>query len=122
MSHHKMTKEEEEERDHFKKVVGAFNNYKRDSKDRLAKAHLNLKNIPLEHQKILVKHSHLANLQQLDSCVELNSNIIADITADAESMFENQASCQFSTVLPDSASCGHLGHFPNDLGTNAMWI
>ena len=99
-----MTKEEEEEREHFKKVVGAFNNYKRDSKDRLAKDLLNLKNIPLEHQKILNKHSYMANLQQLDSCVELNSNIIAEITSEAESMFENQAICFFN-LDPLRAPC-----------------
>jgi formiminotetrahydrofolate cyclodeaminase len=72
MSHYKMTKEAEEEKEHFKKVLQAFGNYKRDSKERLQRSHVHLKNIPLEHQKILAKHSHLQSLQQLDSCVELN--------------------------------------------------
>ncbi len=86
----KMSKEAEEEREHFKKVVDALNNYKRDSKERLAKAHLNLTNIPLGHQKLLDKHGHQANLKQLDNCIELNMTIISEITSDAESMFENQ--------------------------------
>lgn len=86
----KMSKEAEEEREHFKKVVDALNNYRRDSKERLARAYTNLKNIPLEHQKLLAKHGHQANLQQLDSCIELNMAIISEITSDAESMFENQ--------------------------------
>ena len=95
----RMSKEAEEEREHFKKVVDALNNYKRDSKERIARASVNLKNIPLEHQKLLAKHGHQANLQQLDSCVELNMAIISEITSDAESMFENQVTYNYPFIF-----------------------
>ena len=86
---HEMTKEEIEEREHFRKVIGAFKAYQCDSKQRITKSHMNLKRLPLAHQQLLVKHGFKEGLQSLESCVDLNHNVLANIISDAATMFDN---------------------------------
>ena len=84
-----MTKEEIEEREHFRKVIAAFKAYQCDSKQRITKSYMNLKRLPLAHQQLLVKHGFKEGLQSLESCVDLNHSVLADIISDAATMFDN---------------------------------
>ena len=104
-----MSKEEIEEREHFRKVLAAFKAYRHDSKDRLAKSHMNLKKIPLEHQRILNKIGFQEELSTLDSCVELNHKILQDIIADASSMFDNSTSASREEVIASQKIEGKNG-------------
>lgn len=84
-----MSKEEMEERQHFRRVVQAFKNYKRDSKERIQRTQNHLKRIPLEHQKLLAKHGFQEGLLNIDACVELNYAVIEDLIADVANIFDN---------------------------------
>ena len=84
-----MTKEEIEEREHFRKVIAAFKSYKRDSEARLSRSHMNLKRLPLAHQQLLIKYGFKIGLENLESCVELNHNVLTAIISDASTMFDN---------------------------------
>ena len=46
----KMSREELDEREHFKNVVDAFGGYKRDSADRIARTREQIKRLPLDQQ------------------------------------------------------------------------
>ena len=83
-------KEVDQERIHFFKIVQALKNYPFDSKDRIQRTKNFLKDIPVEHQRLLNKHSYQSNLVKLEKCIDLNTEIINGIIEDAETMFENQ--------------------------------
>ena len=84
-----MTNEEKEEMEHFRKVIAAIRSYKRDSEARLARSHMNLKRLPLAHQQCLIKHEYKSGLENLQSCIHLNHNILSEIISDAPTMFDN---------------------------------
>ncbi len=84
-----LSREEHEEREHFKKVVSAFQSYKRDSIDRLRRTERHLKKLPLDQQKLLAKQGYQESLKALESCVELNYAVIQEIIADVSKLFEN---------------------------------
>jgi hypothetical protein len=73
------TKEETEERKHFRKVVKAFRNYSRDSKDRLHRTMDYLKKIPLKHQQMINQLGFEDSLKSIDNCIELNANVLNEI-------------------------------------------
>ena len=47
-----MSREEMDERAHFKKVIDAFQNYKRDSVDRITRTRDQIKKLPLDQQNV----------------------------------------------------------------------
>ena len=115
-----MTKEEIEEREHFRKVITAFKSYKRDSNARLSRSHMYLKRLPLSHQQLLIKHGFKTNLENLESCIELNHNVFSEIISDASTMFDNSsytaedADKEPSTMYPNDG----LGRWPNNIYFN----
>ena len=89
-----MTPEEKEEIEHFRSVLGAIRNYKRDSERRIQKSQLDFRKIQLRHQEMLIKHGFLENLQKLETCVAINHSILDQIIADAANLFDNAARSQ----------------------------
>ena len=71
-----MSREEKEEREHFKRIVMALKNYKLDSEDRLQRTRSNLRKISLKQQKILNNLGYSDKLDSIESCVDLNYDII----------------------------------------------
>lgn len=84
-----MSREESDERAHFKKVIDAFKNYRGDSVDRISRTRDQIKRLPLDQQNMLERHGYLKGLSALETCVELNYVVIQDIIADAAGLFEN---------------------------------
>lgn len=84
-----LTKEEEEEREHFCKVVSAFLQYKNNSLSRIHRTKQHLRKFPLEQQKILASNGFQEHLDALETCVELNYEVVKLIVADVNTMFEN---------------------------------
>jgi len=78
-----------DERAHFKKVIEAFANYKRDSIDRLTRTRDQIKRLPLDQQNMLERHDYQKSLSALETCVELNYAVIQEIIDDAAGIFEN---------------------------------
>merc|ERR1719232_1935551 len=85
-----MTKEANEEMQHFKKVINAFKSYKRDSDIRLNRSNINLKRLPLQHQQIINKHGFKSNLESLQSCIDLNYRVLSEMIAETDKMFDNR--------------------------------
>jgi len=83
------TKEEEEERLHFQKVVNAFRLYKKHSLEAIKRRENYLVTLPVDHQKMLRKHGYQDGLEELKSGVEQNNKIIGHILSDVDHMFEN---------------------------------
>ena len=83
------SREEREEREHFKRIVLALKNYKADSLDRLDRSRANLRKVPLRQQKILNTLGYSDRIDSLESCVELNYDIIKMMIEDLDKMFEN---------------------------------
>ena len=86
----RMTKEAQEEAQHFKRIIYAFKSYKRDSEARLSRANKNLKSLPLTHQQILNKHGFKSNLESLQSCIDLNYRVLSEMIAETDKMFDNR--------------------------------
>ena len=84
-----MTKEANEEMQHFKKVINAFKSYKRDSDIRLNRSNINLKRLPLQHQQIINKHGFKSSLESLQSCIDLNHRVLSEMIGESDKMFEN---------------------------------
>ena len=83
------TKEAKEEEQHFKKIINAFKSYKRDSDARLSRSNMNVKRLPLTHQKIINKHGFKSNLETLQCCVDLNYRVLTAMIAEPDKMFDN---------------------------------
>ncbi len=79
----------EEEEAHFRKVIAAYRNYRKDSKARLQRTMDYLKQIPSSHQNMLSQHGYQENLKAVENCVDANADILAAIVSDVDTMFEN---------------------------------
>ncbi len=83
------SKEEQEEREHFLKVLNAFKAYKRDSKLRLGKSWHSLSRLPKAQQDLLEREGFQDSLKRLEECVDANAAVVAELIQDVGSMFEN---------------------------------
>jgi hypothetical protein len=83
------SKEEQEEREHFLKVLNAFRAYRRDSRLRLQKSWHSLRRLPQAQQDALKAEGFQDGLKRLEKCVEANAEVVADIVRDVGGMFEN---------------------------------
>lgn len=84
-----VSKEEEEERLHFQKVVNAFRLYKRHALTTVEKRERYMKELPVEHQKMLDKHGYKELLTKIRAAVEENGQIVGLIISDVDNLFEN---------------------------------
>ncbi len=82
-------KEEQEEREHFLKVVNAFRAYRGDSRARIQRSWQSLRRLPRPQQEALRREGFEDGLRRLEECVDVNAAIIAEIVRDVASMFEN---------------------------------
>lgn len=71
-----LSKEELEEKKHFKKVVQAYRNYNRDSRDRLSRTKDYLKRLPPKHRKTLATNGYEENLKEIERCIDVNYSVI----------------------------------------------
>jgi len=80
-------REDEEEREHFQRIVNAFRCYRTYSLQRLTKTESYLLTLPPHHQKLLAKYA--LHLEEIRTCVEHNYEIIKLIIEDVSTLFEN---------------------------------
>lgn len=79
---------EDEERKHFCKVIGAFRFYRVHSLRRNALSEKYFRDLPKRHQQLLPGFcEHLSTIQ---TCIEHNYEIIKLLIADTDNMFENR--------------------------------
>jgi len=86
-----MSKDEKQELEHFRQVLGAIRNYKLDSGIRLKKARDDYRNLQSQHQEILKKHGFVDNLDKIESCVGANQKVLDQIVNDSANLFENSS-------------------------------
>ncbi|XP_063238385.1 carnosine N-methyltransferase [Bacillus rossius redtenbacheri] len=92
--------DDEAEKAHFHKIIGAFKQYRSHSLQRVSRTEQYFLSLPAHHQNLLKKFQ--INLHNIRECVERNSEIIKLIIKDAANMFENvplQAS-QVKVTMP----------------------
>ena len=87
------TKEEMEESKHFLRVVQAYRNYSRDSKERLYRTWEFFQRVPTKHQKMLSKEGFETNLKNVENCIEINAKVIGEFVG------ENFFFCPFPKKL-----------------------
>lgn len=90
------SKEEDEERIHFQRVINAFGLYKTHSLKPVTQREEYLKNLRPDHQRLLNKSGYNDNLEELKMAIDRNNRLVKDIVSNADEMFEN--------VLHDSKS------------------
>ena len=73
------TKEEIEERKHFFKILQAFKNYERDSKNRLERTKLYYERIPTRHKNLLAEEGFEDHLGKINKCIETNYKLILQL-------------------------------------------
>ena len=73
------TKEEIEERKHFFKILQAFKNYERDSKNRLERTKLYYERIPTRHKNLLAEEGFEDHLDKIKKCIETNYKLILQL-------------------------------------------
>lgn len=83
------TKEEIQEREHFKRVVHAFKNYGRDSKKRLDRTRAYYRVIPTKQRKVLETGGYENHLNNVENCIDDNDKIVQEFIDGVEKMFEN---------------------------------
>lgn len=83
----KVSKDELEERQHFRKVLRAFKSYKEDQKTRLNRSRGCLAKLPFAHRELLTCYS--GNLDEAERCIEANHELLLDVIKDVANMFEN---------------------------------
>lgn len=98
LKHLKMapTKEEIEEHKHFMRVINAYRNYLRDSKERLYRTKDYYKRIPPKHKELLKLNGFGDNLEKVEKCLEINGGVISELVDGVEKMFENQSPHQIT--------------------------
>lgn len=84
-----VSKEEQEERIHFQRIINSFGLYKTHSLKALKKREDYLEELRPDHQKLLKKHGYHENLEELKFAIEKNAKLIKDIVSCSENMFEN---------------------------------
>ncbi|XP_067002964.1 carnosine N-methyltransferase isoform X2 [Anabrus simplex] len=83
----KQEEDEEEERQHFLRIISAFNFYRTHSLQRVAKTESYLLSLPEHHQKLLKNYRR--HLREIRLCIEKNDYLIKQITRNVTNMFEN---------------------------------
>nr|XP_018905106.1 PREDICTED: carnosine N-methyltransferase-like [Bemisia tabaci] len=79
--------EDENEKEHFQKIVWTFENYRDYSLERLQRTEDYFESLPVAHKNLLSKYKD--NFQVLRNCIEDNYSVIKSIIKDVSSMFEN---------------------------------
>jgi len=78
---------EEQEREHFQKIIYIFKSYRRHANNWVDGKMKFLKNLPVDQQSLLINYNdHLAKVRK---CIEQNAQILNLIIKDVENMFEN---------------------------------
>lgn len=94
------------EREHFRRVVATFIQYKPHSLQRIRKSEKIISKLPVSHQRRLAKYcTYLAKFKK---CVEVNNGIVEMIIKDVETMFEN-----VDHKLPEGDVCVYDDGFTN---------